>query len=553
MTSIDYERHFPFEDIRDQQRHAIEFALDSFLTSNKKYVILEMGPGCGKSATGIAVARTLQRLYEEGDPRMKSLGGTYVLTTQKVLQEQYMRDFGLGATAPRACGTLKLLKSASGYVCQLYEEDETDQASCAEIRRLLKSGADCAKIFELCEDTCKYIAAKDDFFQSVEGTTNYSYFLTTSTYTKEVQRRALLILDEAHNIESIISNFVTIDFSNFFYKTVLGIKTLPVNSGQDRVFKWLVDEVKPRLRNVIKEHGRLLKAAENSSKAIELSRRLERLKRSFSKIEKFVQAYDPKTWVLDTGTTDKKGERIYRFKPIVVGNYCNEMLFSYANRVLILSATILDQEVYCESVGIDPSQVSFMRIPSPFPVENRPVHYMPVGSMSARSIESTLPKMAEAVQILLDHHKDDKGIIHTSNYRVADYLLKTLGASRLLIHNAENREEVIKHHVNSTEPTVLLSPSMMEGVDLSNDLSRFQVLCKVPFPYLGDAAVQRRMELNPAWYSYQAVKSVVQAMGRSVRHQDDWAHSYILDSDWSRFYADCQQMFPPEFVNAVVT
>jgi Rad3-related DNA helicase len=550
MTSVDYARHFPFGEIRQQQHDAIGFALDAFLTTNKKYVILEMGPGCGKSATGIAIARTLQRLYEENDPRIK-LGGAYVLTTQKVLQEQYMRDFGPEAKDPRAGGTLRLLKSASGYVCQLYEEDENDQACCAEIRRLIKSGADCAKVFEMCKDSCKYIDAKNDFFASVEGTTNYSYFLTTSTYTQEVEKRGLLILDEAHNIESVISNFVTIDFSNVFYKTVLGIKTLPVNSGQERVFRWLVDEVRPRLRDVVKQHVRLLKVAENSAKAIEMSKKLERLKRSFSKIEKFVQSYDPQTWVLDTSTTDKKGERIYRFKPIVVGSYCREMLFSYADRVLILSATILDQDVYCESVGINPSEVEFLRIPSPFPVENRPVHYMPVGSMSARSIEGTLPKIAEAVRILLDHHKDDKGIIHTANYRVAKYLVQALGASRLLIHDAENREDIIKLHTVSKRPTVLLSPSMMEGVDLANDLSRFQVLCKVPFPYLGDASVQRRMELNPAWYSYQAVKSVVQAMGRSVRHQDDWAHSYILDSDWSRFYQNCQKMFPDEFVNAV--
>jgi len=54
-------------------------------------------------------------------------------------------------------------------------------------------------------------------------------------------------------------------------------------------------------------------------------------------------------------------------------------------------------------------------------------------------------------------------------------------------------EEVIKFHETSPHPTVLISPSMMEGVDLADDMSRFQILCKVPFPYLGDAAIKKRM------------------------------------------------------------
>ena len=88
---------------------------------------------------------------------------------------------------------------------------------------------------------------------------------------------------------------------------------------------------------------------------------------------------------------------------------------------------------------------------------------------------------------------------------------------------------------------------MMEGVDLYDDLSRFQIMCKVPFPYLGDLVVQKRMERNKQWYSYMTVKSVIQSLGRSIRNESDFAMSYILDSDWERFYRMNSKMFPNDF------
>ena len=121
----------------------------------------------------------------------------------------------------------------------------------------------------------------------------------------------------------------------------------------------------------------------------------------------------------------------------------------------------------------------------------------------------------------------------------------------MLLHDSNNRDEVLKLHIDSVEPTVLLSPSMMEGVDLKDNLSRFQIICKVPFPYLGDLVVKKRMELNNKWYPYTTAKSIIQSLGRSIRNETDHAISYILDSDWERFYRMNSDLFPKEF-NTVI-
>jgi Rad3-related DNA helicase len=149
--------------------------------------------------------------------------------------------------------------------------------------------------------------------------------------------------------------------------------------------------------------------------------------------------------------------------------------------------------------------------------------------------------------MLLEKHPKDKGIIHATNYRIAKYLQENISSPRLMLHDSTNRDEVLKRHIQSEEPTVLLSPSMMEGVDLYDDLSRFQIICKVPFPYLGDLVVKKRMERNKFWYPYMTAKSVIQSLGRSIRNESDHAVSYILDADWERFYNSNRKMFSNDF------
>ena len=106
--------------------------------------------------------------------------------------------------------------------------------------------------------------------------------------------------------------------------------------------------------------------------------------------------------------------------------------------------------------------------------------------------------------------------------------------------------------MRSEKPTVLLSPSMTEGVDLKGDLSKFQVICKVPYPYLGDPIVKKRMNKNKGWYGLQTAKSIVQSCGRSVRSSKDTAVTYILDSDWDRFYTRNKNIFPEDFIKCLV-
>lgn len=563
MTLLDYRPYFPFTNIRAEQHKAIEFALDAFINQGKRFVILELGTGVGKSAIGVCLARYLAAHGgktwavdepEAGEPREET-SGAYVLTTQKILQAQYMDDFGPSSGR----NLMRSLKSASNYECRFYGD-----MRCSDSKRLLKQlskqleGTDFQKC---CRQACPYTLDKQEFMEFPIGITNFSYFLAETMYAKQLLPRSLLVIDECHNIENELGKFIEVTFSERFART-LGCK-IPKLDTPESVFAWIKGPYKIAVTKAMNEHKKKMSTHFSGSDASavdtkglsDVSKRYEMLDKHVCKVNRFIEVYNPDNWVMNpvkSPTNEQRGGRKFEFKPVDVSSYGHEHLYRFGSRVVMMSATVVDKDTYCKSIGVDPSQAAFLHIASPFPVANRPIHYLDVGSMSRANIDATLPMMTKVVKDLLALHKTEKGIIHCVNYRVAKHIADTVKSPRLLLHDANNREDMIEFHMSSPDPTVLISPSMTEGVDLADDASRFQILCKVPFPYLGDQVVQLRKQRNANWYACQTARSVIQALGRSVRNDKDHATSYILDSDWERFYRSSRNMFPDEFSSALV-
>ena len=105
--SYDVKSIFPYDELRKEQVIAVEFALNSFINEGKKFVIIEAGTGVGKSAIGLTVSRYLDLHHKDPDYNP----GGYFLTTQKILQEQYVKDFG------KPQGSMCSIKSSSNYQC----------------------------------------------------------------------------------------------------------------------------------------------------------------------------------------------------------------------------------------------------------------------------------------------------------------------------------------------------------------------------------------------------------------------------------------------------
>ena len=527
------ESHFPFPQIREAQREALNALQKALVEDDKKFFIVDAETGVGKSAIAVAASGYLNALPSKNT--MLKRRGSYFLTTQKILQDQYERDFS------KSQGMLSI-RSSSNFRCQ-----GTKGISCAEGMRILKAGNTGTKHHSICTRNCIYKKHKREFIDGDLGVTNYSYFLAETYYSGQLEEKRVLVIDEAHNLVSELSKFVEIAVTERFAKQALKLD-FPGKLTQAAAIKWIKEtympKAKTRLARLQSDVKTLIGSASRLAQFEKIASQIELLDKHVCKINRFLETYDKDNWVFDFVPADGRSLAKFEFKPIDVSDFATEMVFNRADKIVLMSATIISKEKFCQLLGIKPEQAGYIKLDSPFPLENRPVAFSGVGKMNASNINNTLPKMAQAVQMILDAHPGEKGIIHAHSYKVANFIMNNVRSSRLLTHDSSNRDDVLQQHMSSKEATVLVSPSMQEGVDLRDDLSRFQVLCKVPFPYLGDKLIKKRMYKWKWWYDYETTKTIVQSVGRSVRNEADFAVTYILDEDWHRFASKNVNMLP---------
>lgn len=542
MSNLKYESFFPYRTIRKEQEKAIEYCIEQF-KSGKRYVVVEAGTGCGKSAIGLTVSRWLNAWDRTPDPDYED--GTYYVTTQKILQEQYVKDFGSSK------GCMKSIKSASNYKCNFKLHKGN---SCQDSQRLLRTTDKKSPFFKNCAFSCVYKQAKRNFLESKESVTNFPYFLTEAAFSGKITPRKCLVVDEAHNVETELSKFIEVTVSKRFSRSVMKV-SWPTKKTQYSVYKWIRDVYFPRASAKLLHFEEQIENLGIKSKIKDfnaLANQYDMLSSHVKKMDTFLKVYQSDNWVLEVVPPKDRAMEKFVFRPIDVAPFVDEYVNRLGKRVVFMSATILDKQTFCRSLGIEPEDTAFISIPTPFPAENRPIIFSASGHMNAKSINATLPKLAKAVSMILAEHKDEKGIIHCHTYKIANYLKQNVRSNRLLIHNSSDRDDVLRKHINSKKPTVLLSPSMSEGVDLHGNLSRFQVICKVPYPYLGDPLIRKRMNKFSGWYPMQVAKTIVQAVGRSVRSKDDKAVTYILDGDWYSFLRKNRKFFPKSFLESLL-
>lgn len=563
ITKLDYLKYFPFSKIRKSQEKAITFILNSFLVNNKNYVVLEAGTGVGKSAIAITVSRYLQEHLKDENYHDCS----YILTTQKILQDQYVKDYsGNYNSIPDIEDLIKnnvsSISSSSNYHCQYHLG-----STCAESLRALKITSKSSQFYKTCSVSCVYKQEKTMFLKTYTGVTNFAYFLAETMYAKEFEPRKLLVIDEAHNCDTELGGFIDIEVDLELLK-IIGLSMI-AQTQQHLVYQWIKTVYEPGLRTykemiedkiktalgIVSKTGSNLRqdlqayAGNNGrigNSVIKLIKKNELLDKYACKARRFLKYYQPENWIMNIFEEDDKIVKI-EFKPTDISNYANELLFKFGKKTLMMSATILDKGKFCTLNGINIAETDFISLPSTFPPENKPIYYCPAGSMGFNYIDDTLPVLLKLVKKILKKHRKEKGIIHCHSYKIMNYIFDTISDKRLLCHDSSNRNDILEQHLQDPGPTVLLSPSMEEGVDLKNNFSRFQVICKVPYPYLGDKLIKSKMEKWEWWYSYQTVKKIVQSIGRSIRSKEDHARTYILDGCWENFYYQNKKLFPTGF------
>lgn len=196
-------------------------------------------------------------------------------------------------------------------------------------------------------------------------------------------------------------------------------------------------------------------------------------------------------------------------------------------KIVLMSATIGESDI--KDLGLSRRGVIRFDCDSPIPAVSRPIFYKPVTNMGHKYVEMALPLLAAEVNKLLEV-QPGKGLIHLP-YSLAAKFADLMDNPRLLFHSGDNKADALARFRDSPpeDGRVLVASGMYEGVDLPYDAARWQVIGKVPYLSLADPAIAKRAELDPKWFTWQAVKRLIQASGRIVRAPDDYGETYIFD------------------------
>lgn len=522
------DKHFPFEKYNPGQKKAIVFAVANLL-KGKKHILMELPTGLGKSA----IATTIHRVMREISLPQKAWR-TSILTATKGLQDQYVKD------------DLEIysLKGKTNYRCPFPGVTTYGTPGCM---KLTHSGG-CVP-----HAKCPYVKTRVHFMEKAElRLTNTSFQIKAplDLIGAEKSRVNLTIIDECHEIDDRLIDAASL----IIKKEDLEKFHVPCNGIDGKILDFI---------NIFQEFGKGQNFHLDAELRGECEDLLSTLRDEILRLEKMGKTdasalilagdlrsvldgiYDFATgngeWILE----DWAMGSLLHLVPVYAYQVVDRALYSKCDQHIHMSATICGFEGYMRTMGIDPKDAAILDAPNPIPVESRivqPLNAVKVsGSYSASS-------MARYVDMIIEKHGMENGIIHTVSFKLAKEILENSKYnSRMLISN--DRREILSYLEGKGR--ILLSPSVETGYDFKGDLARWQILAKVPYGYLGSNYVKLNTDRDGKWYARKAIVRLVQAAGRAVRGVDDYAITYVLDSNFARLYNDNMELFPTWFKDSV--
>ncbi len=536
-------------DPRKEQVEAIEFIDQQYKKDpTTKFFLLNLPTGVGKSHLALMLADW----YRKNKNKMARVD---IITNSKILQDQYSFTYE----------SIADLKGKENYECSSYS------CSCAQ-------GAEFNRLNKTSCDYCPYSSARDLYMSSGISLTNFYLYILYAMYNQkmmEVRDARVLIVDEAHDFDDVMSSFISIKitenivkrfkFSNEYtiLKKLTSVRTIAdyvdflegLNAEIIITMEQMEKGLSSQKRNPVEDKRdiKISKVLNTKNGDIKVMQLITDLKQLNIKIELFLKEFkdNPNNWVLETNYNEKQKQKELSLEPIWAYDYLDKYVFSHYDMVFLMSGTILDKNLFCQLNGLDVTKAAYYSIPSPFEAKNRPIIYMPLGKMSYKNKEETFQRYIPYIKKILNKYAGQKGIIHTNSFELSNWIQKNIDDERLVFHDSTNKDEILKWHIETDRPTVLVSPSMDTGVSLDDDLARFQIIAKIPYPSLASQKNKMRQINNPEWYAWKTSASLQQACGRAVRGSDDYADTIILDGSFGDVLRHSSHLLPDWFQESI--
>lgn len=576
---------------RGGQKDIIYRIIESILTNSKTKYICEAPTGSGKSIIAIICAGVLAKYYN-----YKS----FILASDVGLWNQYA-DFidkhpllGFGK-----------LKGMDNYTCEqnnLSIPNRECKLTYKFVKNVLKNKEDFP-----CFETCPYMQDILSGIKSDVTLLTYSKFITLKFGTDEYsfKEREVLFCDECHNIPDIVQlhSSSTIRFSNL--KNIIKIYSYVSNLYETNMFfeYEITEELKEKFnylktkfnstQSIISHYNDLFsKCINNNNRGIyDLLEELNEfwssfnvckdileytIKKSFnesktlssenkeilsacnkyenapelstlSTLLDYADIYGEEFIVKDLDLTDKNDPKMM-FRFAKEDNMILRSLFDKTSSAVLLSATVGDIESFKENIGLtNDENVIFERLNSSFDFSKSPIYFINKYKMSFAEKNFSIPKIQEFIYRICKKHSGQRGIIQTASYSLSKQIVDNAPIDlqfRFIIYDSAKSKEEALRLFKKNEDSIIIGPTLNEGIDLPGDLCRFIIISKVPYPNLTDGLVNAKMKLFPKWYTAATSNKIIQGIGRGNRYEDDWCQTYILDACFKDLYNKTWKQWP---------
>ena len=426
--------------------------------------------------------------------------------------------------------------SRTGEVAKLPDEydDGVEQAPCKLV------SAHPIRLIEPYKETITY---------DLEVADNHNYFAGAT------------LVSNCHNLEPLLLDFISLTIDDRLlqkagvvlphFETAMEYAIWFAENQIHMVFGELLQQTKTELDDASDTKGR--------QDALRQQDDIGRLLRKYKQFMDHMSGERAAEWICEVETINVHGAswRKLTLKPVLIHDFVHDLLFRRANKVLMMSATVLDVGIMCDALGIERSRVAAFRMKNRFPVERRPIFIDTCGKITGgkAKMHEWGPRMVAKVDKIIKKYPVQRGIIHTHNFAIADLLMDGCSdevKNRFTYQKRfRDKNEMLQFH--SEKPnSIIVAPAMHEGVNLVEDLSRVQIICKVPYPnFHEDKQLARRMEIDGRYYDWLTALKLVQSYGRSIRSKDDWADTYIIDESINMFIQKARKMLPGWFLEAI--
>ncbi len=441
----------------------------------------------------VSLGKTLLSVVVSAWANKKYKHKSAILQPDNQLLDQFTKSFP----------AIHTLRRKDSYTCEVYA-NQTKKESCPSHKAIMQKGMKGKAKSTYCAG-CPYVAAMRKThvmpYQVVTYHTALAYKITPE----------VLIIDEAHLVQDLIKDLMSRKIWRHEYNYPHYVKTY------QQLYHW------------VRSHPKV----DSDTKLGLLKKELEG---------------NDVNYLVERTTDNYRGEdrEVLKLLPVDVSSAPPYLWPSKVKKIFLFSGTINMRDA--EELGLTRRRTAYIKGVHPIPLAQRPLYYNPIVSLSYANVDRDLPKLVEYLEQMA-RDKPGRGFIHAP-YSLAEKLKEKLTNPRFISHGRKDKRQVFQEWKES-EDGILVASGMYEGISLDGDVSRWQVITKVPWPSLAEPAMKYMAQEDSEGYNYSALRPLAQAYGRIARSDTDYGETYMVDVSFKRLYKEAQHLFPEWFLEAV--